>query len=78
MKQTLKAIYKNGVFRPLEHPTIPEGQEVQLVVETASEESPEDLLKLAAQVYQGLSDKQIDEVEQIALNRHDFFGEKVP
>ncbi len=78
MKQTLKAIYKNGVFKPLEHPATPEGQQVQLVVETIPEDSPEDLLELAAQVYQGLSDGEIAEIEQIALNRRDFFGERLP
>jgi len=78
MKQTLKAIYKDGVFKPLGHPEIPEGQQVRLVVETITEESPEDLLELAAQVYQGLSDGEIAEIEQIALNRQDFFGERLP
>lgn len=34
----------------------------------------EDLLELAAKVYQGLSDEQINEIEQIALNRRSFFG----
>ena len=76
MKQTLDAVYENGVFRPLKRPKISEGQQVRLVVETPSKESPEDLLELAAQVYQGLSDKQIDEIEGIALDRHDFFGDK--
>ena len=75
MKRTLDAIYENGVFKPLERPEISEGQQVQLIVETPSEWTPEDLLDLAAQVYQDLSDKQIDEIEQIALSRHDFFGD---
>lgn len=76
MKQTVNAIYENGVFRPLKTPEISEGQQVRLIVETRSDSNPEDLLELAAQVYQGLSAEQIDEIEQIALNRRDFFGEK--
>lgn len=72
MKQTVNAIYENGVFRPLKTPEISEGQQVRLIVETRSDSNPEDLLELAAQVYQGLSAEQIDEIEQIALNRRDF------
>ena len=75
MQQTLDAIYKRGVFKPLKRPKIREGQQVRLIVETLSEESGEDLLTLAAQVYRGLSAKQIDEIERIALNRRDFFGQ---
>lgn len=38
--------------------------------------SPEDILALAAQVYKGLSDKERDEVEKIALDRSHFFEER--
>lgn len=77
MRQALEAIYENGVFRPLKKSLkLPEGQRVQLVVETNLELTPEDMLKLAAQVYEDLSAKQVDEIEQIALSNSDFFGEK--
>ena len=72
VQQTLEAVYENGVFRPLEKIEMAEGQLVRLIVETL----PEDLLELAAQVYEGLSDKEIDEIEQIALDRRPFFGER--
>lgn len=74
MKQTIEAIYENGVFRPLKSPKLSEGQPVRLTVETNAELIPEDMLKLAARVYEGLSAEQVDEIEQIALNRRDFFG----
>jgi predicted DNA-binding antitoxin AbrB/MazE fold protein len=73
MSQTVNAIYENGVFRPLNHPNIPEGQTVQLSVEIAPKLTPEEMLQLAANVYEDLSSQQIDEIEQIALERHDFF-----
>ena len=73
MSETLEAIYENGVFKPVKAPRISEGQHVRLTVETAPEATPEELLKLAAEVYQGLSDKKIHEIEAIALNRTDFF-----
>ncbi len=76
MRETIDAIYENGVFRPLKRPTISEGLKVRLEVETLSDSSGEDLLELAAQVYNGLSNEQIDEIEQIALDRRDFFGNK--
>ncbi len=76
MKETLDAIYKNGVFRPLKPPTMLDGLKVRLVVETPPESSTEDLLGLAAKVYDGLSDEQIEEIEKIALDRKDFFGDK--
>ncbi len=36
-------------------------------------EKPADILVLAAQVYEGLSDHQIDSIEQHTLRREDFF-----
>lgn len=66
MKQTINAIYEKGVFRPLENFAISEGKQVRLTVETSSEP---DLLELAAQVDRGLSEEEIDAIEQIILNR---------
>jgi predicted DNA-binding antitoxin AbrB/MazE fold protein len=77
MKESIDAIYENGVFRPLKPPTISDGLKVRLEVETLSESNAEDLLELAAQVYNGLSNEQIEEIEQIALDRGDFFGNKI-
>ena len=72
--QTCEAVFEQGIFRVLlpRDIAIPEGQRVRLVVEAV--EPPEDILELAAHVYDGLSEKQIDKVEQIILNRNDFFS----
>ncbi|HWP03887.1 MAG TPA: hypothetical protein VNL96_10550 [Gemmatimonadaceae bacterium] len=74
--ETLEAIFEHGSFRLVRPPNIPlrEGQRVRLVVET--EESPDTILALAANVYAGLSPQDITEVEQIALQRQDFFGDQ--
>ncbi|GAB4278516.1 MAG: hypothetical protein Fur0025_05160 [Oscillatoriaceae cyanobacterium] len=77
MKQILDAIYENGVFRPLKNIDISEGQSVRLIVETTSSLSPEDLLNLAAQVYEGLSDEEIQDIEEIARDRRNFFESKL-
>jgi predicted DNA-binding antitoxin AbrB/MazE fold protein len=73
--ETIDAIFEHGTFRLVRPPTIPlrDGQRVRLVVET--EESPDAILALAASVYAGLSAQDITEVEQIALQRRDFFGD---
>lgn len=76
MKQAVDAVYENGVFKPLKPPSLSDGQLVRLEIETAPEVDSNDLLELAAKVYEGLSDQQIAEIEKIALDRRDFFGDR--
>ena len=77
MQQTVEAVFEGGMFRPVvpQLLSLSEGQRVRLTVET--EESRGDALGLATGVYAGLSKKEIDEVERIALNRQTFFGRPV-
>jgi predicted DNA-binding antitoxin AbrB/MazE fold protein len=77
MRQTLDAVFENGTFKPLAPTslTLSPGQRVRLIVETPVEDD-EDVIKLASQVYEGLSDEQVDEIENIALDRNSFFGDK--
>jgi predicted DNA-binding antitoxin AbrB/MazE fold protein len=74
MGQPIDAVYEKGAFRPLasEDLRLAEGQRVRLIVD-ASIEDDEDVLSLAARVYEGLSDQEIDEIENIALNRSPVF-----
>ncbi len=76
MVQTMKAVFENGTFRLLEPPavTLVNGQHVRLTVET--EGTPDDVLVLAGQVYDGLSDEEIEDVERISLDRRGFFGDR--
>lgn len=76
MTQTLEAIFENGVFRLLESPATPlaQGQRVRITVET--EADPDDVLALAGQVYDGLSEEEIEDVEKISLDRRAFFGDR--
>ena len=37
---------------------------------------PDDVLTLAGQVYEGLSEEDIDDVERISLDRRGFFGDR--
>lgn len=74
MKHIVKAVYENGVFKPIRAPEIPQGQQVRLEIEPLTEPSAEDMLKLAAQVYQELSEQDIDEIDAMTRQRRDFFG----
>lgn len=73
MQQTVEAVYENGLFRPLQALDLSEGQEVQLVIKSKNQISPSQMLQLASAVYQGFSSEQIDDIEQIALDRQHFF-----
>ena len=75
MKHVIDAIYENGTFRPMQPNImkISEGTHGRITLEDETE--PESL-KLATCVYDGLSEEDIDEIEQIALNRSNFFGSR--
>jgi predicted DNA-binding antitoxin AbrB/MazE fold protein len=73
-EQTCDAIFKNGVFQPLNvsEIEITEGQKVKLIIEPL--DSSEDILELASCVYEGLSEEQIGEIEHLIINRDSFFN----
>ena len=73
MKHVIDAIYENGIFRPMQ-PYTTEIAEGAPVLITVDDETEPESLKLATRVYDGLSEEDIDEIEQIALNRSNFFG----
>jgi predicted DNA-binding antitoxin AbrB/MazE fold protein len=79
MTQTIEAIYQNGMFKPLNPVSeeIAEGEKVKLVVEIKSENEEENpIMKLAENFYEGLSQEDIEEIERIALDRSNFFGDR--
>ncbi len=78
MSQVIEAVFEGGTLRLIDNAKINflEGQQVRLIVDFPVE-TPEELLGLAAEVYQGLSNEDIDEIEKIALDRQDFFGDEV-
>lgn len=75
MRQTIKARYHDGVLLPLEPLALADEAEVQVTVDTTAAMSADEILRRAAQVYQGLTTDQIAEVETIALDRRQFFRE---
>lgn len=74
--ETIEAVYERGGFRlvaPIDL-KLAEGQRVRLVVEPM--EQYEDILELAMRVYEGLTDDEIDSIEEHIRRREDFFGER--
>lgn len=69
MKASVDAVYQDGVFRPVSSPELPEGERVRLTVERMTQTKPDDILKLASRVYEGLSQHDIDEIEDMARHR---------
>lgn len=67
--QICEAVFQDGKFRPVQpiSSELAEGQRVRLVVEAQDT----DVLSLATSVYDGLSDAEVKEVEDIALDHHD-------
>lgn len=76
--EAIEAVYEHGSFRPVVPADLElaEGQKVRLVVEPI--EDPDEVLALARRVYEGLTDEQIDSLEQHTARREDFFGERTP
>ncbi len=72
MKATVDAVFQDGVFKPVRRPDLSEGERVRITVETVGQTKPDDILRLAAHVYEGLSPKDIDEIEQMARHRPFF------
>ncbi|MDQ3928438.1 MAG: antitoxin family protein [Chloroflexota bacterium] len=75
-EETIAAIYENGTFRPLDpvDGSISEGQRVDIVVRPVANDTPtpDEILALAAKVYEGLSEEEINEIEKIALERSNW------
>ena len=76
ISKTIEAVFTHGAFHPASVLDLPfsEGQKVRLVVEPMGK--ADEILALAAEVYEGLSSDQIDEIEKLAHRREDFFGER--
>ena len=79
MTQTVEAIFEDGSFKPVDDGSLPfsEGQRVKLTVQVPSE-TEDNLVELAGQVYEGLSEEDIGEIERLALDRGNFFHDRLP
>jgi hypothetical protein len=79
--QTVEATYEGDILRLHDSLPLSKQQRVWVVVIPIPEStlltretpSPDELLCLAAQVYEGLSPDDIDEIERVVLDRSHFF-----
>ena len=76
--EMVEAVYEHGSFRVVASVDLKlaEGQKVRLVVEPI--EQPDEILALAAQVYEGLTGDEADSIEEHSRRREDFFGQGTP
>ena len=77
MSQTVEAIFKDGIFKPVDDGSLDlsEGQRVTLTVELPPQ-GDANLLELAGQVYEDLSEDEINEIERLTLERGNFFHDR--
>ena len=75
MEYTLEAIYEGGVFKPMKSLKLPEHQRVTITIHQTPVENPSEELDSWHQVYAGLSDQDIIEIESIALDRSHFLAQ---
>ncbi len=71
MTKTIEAIFEKGVLIPMSPLNISEHKKVTLIIDDEEVEST-DILSLSSMVYNGLSPKDIDEIEELALDRRGF------
>jgi predicted DNA-binding antitoxin AbrB/MazE fold protein len=77
MENILEAIYEDGVLKPLEPIKLPEHQRVTITIQPLLIENPDQELESWHQVYAGLSDMEISEIESIALDRSHFMVQEI-
>lgn len=75
MDQVIEAIYQNGVLMPLESPKLADNQRVTIVIRELPDEDPDQALQAWHEVYAGLTEEEIDEMQRIVLDRSHFMKE---
>jgi predicted DNA-binding antitoxin AbrB/MazE fold protein len=76
MDYTFEAIYENGVLKPLESLKLHDHQRVTISIQVSPVENPDEELESWHQVYAGLSDSDIREIESMALDRSRFMAQE--
>ncbi len=75
MKQTIEAIYRNGVLTPLEPLSLTDEQRVRITIDVPDLEQTRRSIEAWQAVYEGLSDEEVAEIEAIALEGTHFMRE---
>jgi predicted DNA-binding antitoxin AbrB/MazE fold protein len=69
--RTIEAIFEGGVFRPLDRVELPDHERVRLTVESPQEVAERELAAWE-QVYTGLTENEIAELEKVVNDRTQF------
>jgi len=69
VKTTVDAVFQGGVFKPVQRPAFLEGERVRMTVESVRKATPQEIFELATHVYDGLSNEDISEIEEMARHR---------
>jgi predicted DNA-binding antitoxin AbrB/MazE fold protein len=77
MESIFEAIYEDGVLKPLEPIKLLDHQRVKITIHPLVIENPDQELESWHQVYAGLSDKEISEIETIAIDRSHFMFQEI-
>jgi predicted DNA-binding antitoxin AbrB/MazE fold protein len=76
MENELEVIYRNGALVPLKPLSLKENQRLRITLHLPAEKRAADALAAWQQVYDGLSDADVSEVEVIALDREHFMPQR--
>ncbi len=84
VSRTVEATYEGDVLRLHQPLPLSEQQGVWVIVVPIPDSTPlaretpsaDEILSLAAQVYEGLSPDDVDEIERLALDRSHFFARR--
>jgi len=76
MDRVVEAIYEQGTLKLLEALDLPEHQRVRITIHEVSPESPDAMLDAWHQVYAGLTDEEIAQIETLSLDRRHFMRQE--
>jgi predicted DNA-binding antitoxin AbrB/MazE fold protein len=76
MDRIVDAIYEQGTLKLLEALDLPEYQWVRITIHEVPTESPDEMLDAWHQVYEGLTDEEIRQIEALALDRRYFMRQE--
>ena len=76
MERVVEAVYENGVLTPLEPLDLPECKRLTITIRLPATEGADEVLNAWQQVYEGLSEQEIAEIEDIALDRGHFMRQE--
>lgn len=76
MERTVEAVYEGGVLTPLEPLGLPERQRVIITIQTPVLENADAVLRAWQEVYEGLPEQDVREMERIARDRGNFMRQE--